>query len=94
MLRIVGLVLYAVLLFFGLRGMSVRQAAAYCLLTALLLTLLSVGAMDDQARCEGLGCKPSLPNLFLAFFMALALAFLSFGCGAAIRRLLNRTNRA
>jgi hypothetical protein len=94
MLRSVGLVLYAVLLFFGLRGMSLRQAAAFCLLTALLLTLLSVGAMDDQPACQGLGCKPSLTGLALAFFMTLALALLSFGCGAAIRRLIDRTKKA
>jgi hypothetical protein len=94
MLRLVGLVLFALLVFFGLRRTPVRQAAAYCLLTALLLTLLSVGAMDGQPGCHGLGCKPTLSGLAVAFVMARALAFLSFGFGTAIRRFIDRTKKA
>ena len=83
-----GLVLYAVLVFIGLRGVPVRQALPCCLLTALLLTVLSLAAMNDLPACHGPGCTPSLPSLALAFLTTLALALLSYGCGVAVQRLV------
>ena len=88
------IVLCAILLFVGLRGVPVRQAIAYCLITALLLTLSSVGAMDDQPACEGLGCSPSPSGIAFAFCATLALAFICYGAGIAVRWLFGWFKRA
>ena len=89
-----GLLLYAVLLFFGARGMQLKRASTYCLVTAVLLTVLAVAAIDDLPSCEGLGCDRSASTLAIAFLTNLALAFGSFGIGAVSRRLLVRFKRA
>ena len=85
-----GLLLYAILLFFGARGMALRRGAVFCLFTAALLTVLVIGAIDDLPSCEGVGCNPSVGTLALAFLTNLALSFASFGVGAASKRLLAR----
>jgi hypothetical protein len=89
----VGLILYAVLVFFGLRGMPVKQVLSYFLLTALLGTILGVAAIDEQPACEGLGCTPSLPSVALAFLTFFVVALLSYGFGAAVHTLVARWKR-
>jgi hypothetical protein len=86
-----GLVLYAVLVFFGLRGKPLRQAAPYCLVTALLLTVLGQGAVGEQS-CAGVLCSRLVSSAGV-LAMTLALGFLSFGIGAAVHGLLNRVRR-
>ena len=89
-----GLLLYAVLLFFGARGMALKRGAVFCLVTAAILTVLAIGAIDDFPSCEGIGCNPSVGTLALAFLTNLALSFASFGFGAASKRLVARFKKA
>ena len=89
-----GLLLYAVLLFFGARGMRPKRASMYCLVTAALLTILAIAAIDDLPPCEGIGCDRSASTLAVAFLTNLALAFGSFGVGRASRLLFARFKRA
>jgi hypothetical protein len=84
-----GLVLYAILIFLGLRRTPLKRAFAYCLFTALLLTVISVGAMNDPT-CQGLGCSATLPSLAIAFLLTLAIALLCFGSGIGVRKLIDR----
>lgn len=67
-------------------------AASYCVVTALLLTLLSSGAMEEQ-RYRTLLCSPSLLSFALVFAVTLALGF-GFGSGAAVRRLIGALQRS
>ena len=85
-----GLILFAVLIFLGLRGTRIRQAAVYCVTTAALLTAIGVGALNDRA-CTPFGCAPSTAKLAIAFMAMLGLAFLCFGLGAGVRRLFGRS---
>jgi hypothetical protein len=89
-----GLLLYAVLLFFGARGMPLKRAAMFCLVTAALLTILAIAAIDDLPTCEGVGCDRSAGTLAAAFLTNLALAFGSFGIGALGRLALSKFKRA
>ena len=89
-----GLLLYAVLFFFGVRGMLLKRASAYCLVTAALLTVLAIAAIDDLPPCEGIGCDQSASTLAVVFLTNLALAFGSFGIGAGSRRLIAKFKRA
>ena len=82
-----GLLLYAILLFFGARGMPPKRGAAYCLVTAALLTFLAIGAVDDMPSCDGIGCDQSVSTWVLAFLTNLTLSFASFGVGAGGKRL-------
>ena len=82
-----GLVLYAVLVFFGARGMSIRRAIWFCLFTAALLTLLGFGAMGEASVGRRLSYGP-LATMALVFPTMLVIALLCFGCGAAARRVL------
>ena len=77
-----GLLLYAILFFFGVRGMSLKRASADCLVTAALLTVLAIAAIDDLPPCEGIACDRSASTLAVAFLTNFALAFGSFGIGA------------
>jgi hypothetical protein len=86
---IMGLVLYAVLIFLGVRGAPIRQAFAYCVLTAILLTVISAGAMNDPT-CQGLGCTATLSSLAVALLMTFAIALLCFGAGVGMRKLIDR----
>jgi hypothetical protein len=84
-----GLVLYAVLILFGARGMPIRRAVWYCLFTAALLTLLGFGAMGEAAAGQSLSYGP-LATMALVFPTTLVIALLCFGSGAAARRVLGK----
>jgi hypothetical protein len=86
-----GLVLYPLLILFGIRGMSFKHAALFCLLTAVILTILSIGAIEDMPGCSGLSCQ--LPAISGTLFMTLAIAFGCFGFGAVVRRLSAKPKR-
>ena len=86
-----GLVLYSILMFFGARGMPLRRAIWFCLLTAGLLTALGLGAMESdivQGRIYAV-----LGTLALIFPITFTVALLSFGCGAAAKKLSTRLRR-
>jgi hypothetical protein len=85
-----GLVLYAILILFGARGMPLRRAIWFCLLTAVLLTTLGLGAIDSDIA-QGRTFE-TFATLALVFPMTLAVALLSFGCGVAAKKLLARVN--
>ena len=89
-----GLLLYAILFFFGVRGMLLKRASAYCLITAALLTGLAIAAIDDLPSCEGIGCDQSAGTLAMAFLTNLALAFGCYGIGSGSRRLRAKFKRA
>ena len=44
-----GLLLYALLILFGVRGMPLKRAKALCLITAMILTALGIGAVQPSA---------------------------------------------
>lgn len=89
-----GLLLYAVLFFFGARGMLLKRASVFCVVTAALLTVLAIAAIDDLPSCEGIGCDRSASTLAVAFLTNLALAFGSFGLGVCSSRLMAKFKRA
>jgi len=89
-----GLLLYAVLFFFGARGMRPKRASIYCFVTAVLLTILAIAAIENLPSCEGIGCDRSVSTLAVAFLTNLALAFGAFGIGAASRLLFSKFTRA
>jgi hypothetical protein len=82
-----GLILYAVLIFFGARGMPFKHASAFCIVTAAILTALSVGAMENQPACDGLGCDLSLATIAFLAATNSAVAFASYGVGFGGRQL-------
>lgn len=81
-----GLILFAVLILLGARGMSLRKAMAFCVVTAAILTLLGISIIIPG--CDGLRCV--LPALGATFAATLAIAFGCFGIGIAARRVLVR----
>jgi hypothetical protein len=85
-----GLILFACLIFAGFRGAPIRRAATYCIITAVVLTIISIGAMDDPL-CYVTGCSFSIPHLALVFVATVALGVLCIACGAGIRRLVHTT---
>ena len=85
-----GLVLYALLIFFGIRGMPFKHAGVLCVVTAATLTFLGVGAIDDMPGCRGLRCQGALPMIAGTFLFTLAIAGACFGAGAAARRLMRK----
>jgi hypothetical protein len=82
-----GLVLYAILFLLGARGVTPKSGLRYCLATAAVLLPLSLGAIDDMPPCIGIGCDYSAQTLALVVAMQIILALVSFGAGAAVRRL-------
>lgn len=83
-----GLVLYALLILFGIRSMPFKHAAFFCLITAAILSLLGVGAIGDLPGCSGLRCQEALPAIAGTFLIALTIAFACFGLGAGARCLV------
>jgi len=75
-----GLVLFAILIFVGFRGAPLKRAAIYCVITAALLTLISIAAMRDPL-CRVTDCSFSAPNVATVFAATLAGSFLCFGIG-------------
>ena len=85
-----GLILFACLILAGFRRVPIRRAATYCIITAVVLTVISIGAMDDPL-CYVTGCSFSVPHLALVFVGMLALGAFCTACGAGVRRLVHRT---
>jgi hypothetical protein len=85
-----GLILFVVLIFLGVRGTPIRQAAAYCAITAVVLTIIGFGAMGD-ATCRAFGCSASLANLAIVFIATFAFAILCFAVGLGLRKLFDRS---
>ena len=88
-----GLLLSAILLFFGARGMPLKRAAPYCLASTGILTVLAIGAVDDLPKCDDFLCN-DLSSMVLALLINLALSFGSFGLGSVGRRLFGQSKRA
>lgn len=88
-----GLLLFAILLFFGARGMPLKRATPYCLASAGMQTVLAISAVDDLPRCDDFLCN-DLSSMALALLINLALSFGSFGLGLVGRRLFVRSKRA
>lgn len=84
-----GLVLYAILVLFGARGMHVRRAVIYLFVTAVLLTILGLGGLESLPSCSGFGCR-SAASAAMVFITALAVGAVCFGAGAAARKLFTR----
>jgi hypothetical protein len=84
-----GLILYAILIFLGFRGTAVRRAAAYCFITAIVVTLISIAAMADPL-CRVTDCSFSAPNVATVFAATLVFGFLCFGIGLGLRTLIVR----
>ena len=86
-----GLVLYALLILFGIRGMPIRRAAVFCSVTAAILTMLGVGGKSDLPGCSGLRCRQAVPMIGETFLMTTAIAFACFGLGFATHRLMSQS---
>jgi hypothetical protein len=83
-----GLVLYALLILFGIRGMPVRRAAVFCVVTAAILTVVGVGGLSDLPGCSGVRCRPPVPTIAETFLITVVIAFACFGLGFATHRLM------
>ena len=85
-----GLLLYAVLILFGIRGMPLNKAAVFCLATAAILTPLGMAALTDLPGYSGLQFRTAILMAGPTFLLSLAMAFGCFGIGVALRRLVPR----
>lgn len=85
-----GLILFAILIFVGFRGVPLRRAATYCLITAAVLTLISIAAMEDPL-CQVTDCSFTEPNVVIVFVATLVVAILCIGFGLGVRRLIARS---
>jgi len=83
-----GLILYAALILFGVRGMPLNKAAVFCLVTAAILTPLGMAALTDLPGYSGLRFGTAILMTGPLFLFTVAIAFGCFGIGAAVRRLV------
>jgi hypothetical protein len=88
--RRMGLVLYAVLILFGIRGMPFKRAAFFCVVTAAILTALAIGGINDLPGCNGVSCPTAIPTLAETFLLTIAIAFGCFGAGFVAHWLMRR----
>ena len=91
-----GLILYAVLMFYGFRGVPLKRGSTCCVITAALLTPLGIAGSDSWPTCNGWWCYTSVTVgiITLTFLMTLAFAFASLAVGYGGRKLIAHLNRA
>lgn len=80
-----GLVLYALLFLFGIRGMPFRRAAVFCSVSAAILTVLGIGGISDLPGCDRLSCPQAVPTIAETLLITTAIAFVDHVAARSLR---------
>ncbi|NUS20680.1 MAG: hypothetical protein HOQ25_12970 [Mesorhizobium sp.] len=79
-----GLIFFPMFLLFGLHGMPLRKAGAFCLTIAILAAFLGIGLV------EGAPASDAIRTDAIIFIGVLGLSLMIFAVGATVRRLAQR----